>query len=605
MMQQDVIMDCLEDADISLRLVALKLVVGMVSSETLQLVVNRRINQLQSSPTFTCEIPDGNSFKDVDGDNLEEILTPQDRKPHPLPLPNDFRSEVMHRILDMCSHNNYSNVSDFGWYVNALVQLARLIPPTNASNNDRYANTDNRYELQIDIASRIGTEIRSVAVRVKSARWEATKAAESLIVDNRAALRPTTSVGILGPAAWVAGEFSADLVSPGLALNSLIDVTNISLPPRTLSFYLQAIPKLFIALTSSSQHWYTSERKEISTRLARIINFLEALSAHPDLDVQERATEFLELMRLVREAVDSAPPDAPQLPFLLSSVMPSLFSGLELNPVALNAQRKIPPPENLDLDQSMNDKPRTISTTSYNTWSDAKGKGFQEFYHGLDSGIDSGISVELYAQQPASSYGASGNLVEESGTTVTRRAERRERNRDDPFYIGNEDAPLGNHTPQAVTSPDHGELDVDSIPIMALDHGVTDSTREQLARTNNRSHSTKVEITADETFGVDEPGAEFRGGDEGSRSKRHLLQVDSSGLRRLSLEGSSHPGFNVSPKFTETQNEDIEIRRAMQEVERLRLGMQRAAERIHADDVPPEGALITKKKKKKASHTKR
>ena len=46
--QEDVIMDCLDSADISIRLRALDLVSGMVSSDNLLTVVGRLMGQLRS-----------------------------------------------------------------------------------------------------------------------------------------------------------------------------------------------------------------------------------------------------------------------------------------------------------------------------------------------------------------------------------------------------------------------------------------------------------------------------------------------------------------------------------------------------------------------------
>ena len=39
--------------------------------------------------------------------------------------------------------------------------------------------------------------------------------------------------------------------------------------------------------------------------------------------------------------------------------------------------------------------------------------------------------------------------------------------------------------------------------------------------------------------------------------------------------------------------------RALAEVERLRMEMQRASERVQVEGIPPEGTLVKKKKKKK------
>jgi AP-3 complex subunit delta-1 len=74
--------------------------------------------------------------------------------------------------------------------------------------------------------------------------------------------------------------------------------------------------------------------------------------------------------------------------------------------------------------------------------------------------------------------------------------------------------------------------------------------------------------------------------------------VDSSSIGTFSLEGQGNNilGFDHERQ----QREDAEMAKAMQEVERLRLEMQRASERIQAaQGVPPEGTLVKKKVKKK------
>ena len=77
------------------------------------------------------------------------------------------------------------------------------------------------------------------------------------------------------------------------------------------------------------------------------------------------------------------------------------------------------------------------------------------------------------------------------------------------------------------------------------------------------------------------------------------MLVDSSSIGAFSLEGDGNGtmGFDHERQ----QREDAEMAKAMQEVERLRLEMQRANERIQiAQGVPPEGTLVKKKVKKKS-----
>lgn len=217
-MQQDVIMSCLDDPDISIRLQALELVSGMVTSGNLQSIVSRLVKQLRTAPSGAAE--DGpqspvatkiEPVADPDDEELEEKLTPDKRGVEMPPLPNDYRRDVITRILDMSSHETYANITDFEWYLDILVQLVRLVPPTlinNSGVNDRALGR----ATDAGISSRIGNQILDIAVRVKSLRLEATRAADSLVlVSNRQSLFPSAgdgAEGVLQPVAWVVGRIS-------------------------------------------------------------------------------------------------------------------------------------------------------------------------------------------------------------------------------------------------------------------------------------------------------------------------------------------------------------------------------------------------------------
>ncbi|KAL1845598.1 AP-3 complex subunit delta [Paecilomyces lecythidis] len=606
-MEKDVILDCLDDPDISIRIQALELAVKMVSSETLQSVVNRLIIQLRSSPIATQDVSvkpkAATEIKPSAGDDSDSGR--HDWKASAAPsLPNDYRNEVLSRILEICSRDNYSDVLDFEWYVNVLVQLVRLIPPGET------------HDAKPGVASRIGEEIRNVAVRVKSARWHATRAAESLVLaDNRTSLFPTASsvgIGVLGPCAWVVGEYASYLAFPDRTLTSLIDSSNISLPARILSLYLQAIPKLFLFITLSydTRQWDSARRSEISLLLARIVSFLEMLNTHPDLDVQERASEFLELLRLTTEAVHSQSAETEDVPLFISRAFPGLFSGLELNPVAANAQRKVPVPENLDLYEPFNPRLYMILNESSNLslHIDSE-KSFHDFYYqdvSLFAKSDGFMQDDIY--QPISYQDTSENLLKDPAGLDRRRAERRERNQDDPFYIG---AGNGSSETPFISQSEYdisggNVLDIDAIPVVDLAIEDIDKLRTNLPPEGPTRKSgprpPRVEVATDETIGPDDPSL---GGssesNEINKAKRSLLQVDSSGLGSLSLEDKHQLVPDVAQDMLRKEAEDKEMAKAMKEVERLRLEMQRASERIQAQGVPAEGALVKKKKKKKAT----
>ncbi|KAB8232512.1 putative AP-3 complex subunit delta [Aspergillus alliaceus] len=614
---QDVIMNCLDDPDISIRLRALDLVARMVTSDTLQLVVNRLVGQLFNAHQATNDIFKAESSEAGMRTDIEDYALPEGPYPHrqSIALPDDYSVEVMHRILDICSYNNYSEMPDFEWYVDVLVQLIKLLPPTI---EQRPIQCDPRQDLENYrdcVAFRIGSEIRNIAIRVRDVRMEATRAAESLIfVDKNKALfsaAPRRINNILGPLAWVAGEFAEHLASPSQTLHSLIDMSNTSLSARTLSLYIQAIPKILANLIHvEGEACDKSKNSEISLFLARIIDFLDVLAAHPDLDVQERAIEFLEVMRLTADAVHPGSQDPGQAPILLSSMVSNLFHGLELNPVAANAQKKVPLPEQLCLAQEFNKNISQLFNNRANGLPDPVGQlPSQGFYHvrdasALDKQLTESVPVDL---QLNPSYQNSTNGLEGGIAILKRKEERKERNRDDPFYIGVEDESSGTSTPfhQVLNASNDSVLDIDSIPIIDLQVNDVGNPRTlaRVPRGNRqvRSRPKKYEIASDEMIGQgDSPHLNLDY--EPSKVKRSLLQVDSSGLEHLSLEARSN--LSADPTVsTKRACQDAEMAMAVQKVEKLRLEMQRASERVHPNGIPAEGTLVKKKRKvKKASH---
>ncbi|RJE18885.1 AP-3 complex subunit delta [Aspergillus sclerotialis] len=615
-MQQDAILNCLEDADISIRLLALELSAKMVDSNTLQPVVNRLIGQLcGTSFSIQKHSMDVEKLTAVNSTTLPEYSDPKEHnsKYHQQgcvsSLPVDYRIEVLHRILDLCSSNNYSELPDFEWYVEVLVQLVKLLPSDVRDYLQPTAHEEPMREFKTDIASRIGSEIRNVAVRVQNVRMKATRVAETLVlVDNREVWLPVNSSnGILGPLAWVVGEYAEYLLYPSRALECLIDISNVSLPARTLSLYIQAIPKVFIH-AYSTQSWDLTKKTEATLLLTRVIEFLEALSAHPDLDVQERAIEFLEVLRLAAEAIQSSTYQE-EIPFLLSAVIPSLFSGLQLNPVAANAQKKVPLPARLFLEKTL--VGNLPSLFRCDDWADDLQcqDPSKHFYYVREVPISETGNTE-FAQLniQGASYQDPGGLFGDGGV-IKRKAERAERNKDDPFYIGVEERPFGMVTPlHEAPNTIHGEeINIDAIPVVDLkldDPGVNPMgpLADYVSNTKNTSRFKKHHVIADETIGYEGPSSTSVGVEDIDRlgkSKNPLLQVDSSGLGHFPLEEGNAPEPDAPQYLARAGGDEAEMARAMYKVEKARLEMQRASERTYLGGVPAEGMLVSKKKKGK------
>lgn len=625
---QDVILECIDDPDISIRTRALDLVSGMVNGNNLQPVVERLLKQLRSAGKATPVQESSNDRSTHDGiipmaddDEDDATITIRPKEPKSTqapPLPDDYRALVIERTLEMCSKDTYANMNDFEWYIGVLVELVKQCPAAPSPSLSTSSQTISAGK-QPNIADRIGLELLNVAVRVKAVRPEATSAAQSLLMhDTREELFPTSASGgqgVLASAAFIAGEYADLLSNPDVLITSLTHPSSHQLPASVLTSYLQAIPKVFVRLTKDLQTWDQPTQSNIALITARITHFFEPLTLHPNLEVQERAVEYLDLLRLASEAAANhqAGPDA-EVPLLLNQAIPTLFSGAELNPVAPAAIHKVPKPETLDLDVPINSSLSMIlSQADYDSEYADDDNEVYRLYHEKPSAITTDYQrpaaelLEAPDHSRSSSYQDTSSGEVDTDVLERKKAERRERYKDDPYYIDSERA-SGASTPMhsILRNANGQELNVDDIPVMELkldSRDVASDPERARAAKPIRKPKRHFEIAADETLDGDElstslPSNVTKPGN--TRVKKSLLQLDSSGLSSLSLDENASGRAGTQLEFERRQADEEEMANAMKEVQRLRLEMQRQQERIEQHDAPEDGTFVKRKKKKKA-----
>ncbi|KAF4553933.1 AP-3 complex subunit delta-like protein [Elsinoe fawcettii] len=599
----DVILECIDDPDISIRTRALELVVGMVDSTNLVPTVERLLRQLrESQPADAAKDAQNGGIHpesiepsgEMDDEEAAESLRRHEVRTNQLPpLPDDYRIGVITKILALCARDTYANVNDFDWYIGVLVELVRHCPASDSSP-----------------ATAIGAEILNVAVRVRSIRPEAVAAAQSLLlIERRNDLFPSSSVSalsVLGPCAWIAGEYATLLPDPDGTLTSLTHPTSSSLPSDVLALFLQAIPKVFVRLTSARELWTTQKKAHTSLLSARIIHFLEPLILHPDLEVQERAVEYLELVRLASEAVSTFTVDSNEEsydgPLFLTQALPALFSDQELNPVAPAALRKVPMDEALDLDQPINENLQLLlSQADFDDadTTDAEDEIYRLYHERPTTSFPSATTASATLDVPDTAPAAQSyqSRPMDPAEMARLKAERKERYANDPFYIdpdrersrdrnGGSGAGTGTVTPigDMVRHSNGDDLDIDSIPVMELRIDASDQVRRPSRP--DAVERKRVEITRDETLG-DVEASSPRKIDRG-KARRGIMEVDSSALSSLRLEDGDGP-----MEFERRQREEEEMAKAMKEVERLRLEMQREAERVKGGE-----ETVVKRRKK-------
>ncbi|KAK1659486.1 adaptin N terminal region-domain-containing protein [Colletotrichum godetiae] len=631
--QEDVILECIDSADITIRIKALDLVQGMVSSDNLVSIVSRLMKQLKSSAPKR-DRPGAPLGPDTGMDSEEEaeieIHSPTKAQEEP-PLPDDYRSDVIGRILAMCSQNNYSSLADFDWYIDVLIQLVRMAPTPRSVETELDSAAASGKSTAGDVSGKIGDELRNVAVKVHALRGAAVRAAD-LIIQQMNADTPaghSLSSASLKSTSWLVGEYANQLAFPEDTLGNLLRTLSRTNIPDILTTSLQGVTKIFAYIAGNEgQPWTPEWKTKISLLLARVIHTLEPLALHPNLEVQERSVEFIELLKLTAEATSGQAASTEDThqdpPLLLTQAIPSLFQGWELNSVAVGAQRNVPMPEGLDLDEPIHPNlAHLLAQADVIPMEANEADDFEAYYHQRPaptsiSSAEPAISriADVPAEEVVSSYQqqATEDSYLDADIVARRKAERNERNRDDPFYIAALDAAPRTSTPiHNILQKENGpDLDIDSIPIMQLDLDKLGSSAPGPTSPINRPQPRprqRVVIAADETLvgsGVSTPrNYESENNSDSftkSRAKKlrqGLLHVDSSTLGSLSLEGDAASSNNAPFDYERQQREEAEMAQAMKEVERLRLEMQRANERIQvAQGVDVAGTVVKKKTKK-------
>ena len=692
--QEDVILDCIDSPDISIRVKVLDLVEGMVSSDSLVSIVGRLMRQLKQATSAAPVEPVEVRQIEFRADSEDESNTARPankNKNQELPLPEDYKVDIVHRILAMCAQNNYGNLTDFDWYIDILTQLMRTAPLPRAADAD--ADNDAIGTLPgsaatANIAEKIGNELRNVAVKVHALRPAAVRAADEFIAQLRTETASSAAAGTqitstaLKPLAWIVGEYALYLVSADDTLTCLLQLLPRIYFSEVLAMCLQAVVKLFAFVVSNSHQrnldlgWTPERKSSVALLLARLIHTLGPLAHHPQLEVQERAVEMSELLKLAAEAVSAQPVSTDEVhqdaPLLLTEAIPSLFRGWELNSVASGAQHNVPIPSGLDLDAPIHpnlgkllaesDNLGAFSVAAANTTSAGESE-FNAYYYQKPaakqvSSAEPAINRLREPSGPATSASLASSYQHrpaeeaylDADILARRRAEREQRNRDDPYYIPTTES--GGLPPRDMSEPIHDilknengqDLDIDSIPVMQLDlqtlgkgtggqsaaTSLSAAAQEQQQRGPSKPSSTRPQfvVAADETLsgasGRSTPNllSETNSSDGKRRAmkKNHtLLRVDSSHIKSLRLEDNDdnsssrrttarQTGTNTGIASTNNKVHDLERQKradaemalALREVEKRRLEMQRANERVQmAQGVSMEGATVVVKKPKK------
>ncbi|KAK6990578.1 AP-3 complex subunit delta-1-like isoform X2, partial [Biomphalaria glabrata] len=288
---KDLILQCLDDRDESIRLRALDLLYGMVSKKNLMEIVKKLMVHMDKA--------EGSHYRD----------------------------ELLSKTVEICSQSNYQYVTNFEWYVSILVELTRM-------EGTRHGRL-------------IANQMLDVAIRVQAIRHFAVSQMAILLDNSHILANNSQRNGIcevLHAAAWICGEFSEHLNNPKATLEAMLKPKITSLPGHIQSIFVQNILKLYGKILKAA------EAKEDETLKKEVHALLQeklpVFIQSGDLEVQERACSILQIVKYIVKLEEKGAAVADEVE--------SLYAG-ELNPVAPKAQKKVPIPEGLDLDKWINE----------------------------------------------------------------------------------------------------------------------------------------------------------------------------------------------------------------------------------------------------------
>ncbi|KAI6238163.1 AP-3 complex subunit delta [Aphelenchoides fujianensis] len=286
---KDIVLRCLDDKDESIRLRALDLLYGMVSKKNIMEIVKKLMEHVDAAE---------GSF---------------------------YRDELLSRIISICSYNNYQHISNFEWYISVLVELTKV--------------EGSKHGVLI------GEQIQDVTVRVQSIRHFSVSQM-ALLVENAHLLLSTSSsqrkniCEVLLAAAWICGEYAEHVCDIPTVLGAMLRIKLSLTPGNLLSVYVQNIAKLYAALLV--QYENADDWDEVESLDHLMLSKLPEFTYSSHLEAQERACNLLQILSIIEQKHAQKEK--------MGEAFAALFEG-ELNPVAAKAQRRVPVPEGLNLDE--------------------------------------------------------------------------------------------------------------------------------------------------------------------------------------------------------------------------------------------------------------
>ncbi|QLL30326.1 hypothetical protein HG536_0A01430 [Torulaspora globosa] len=557
----------LNDVDISTRSKALELVEGIVNEDNLQSIVLTLLKQLTE---------EGKAVMKIGASRFEST------KEISIVITESYKTKMMNTIIHICSMDDYSNLSDFNWYNSVLLDIAMLCQEL----------SEPRLE------QKIGEQFRNIMVKVPSMREDTMSTIIKLLSTDSIY---TQIPGVLKELIWSLGEFSS-LIDNGDDLIESIIAKDHYYAPSVQQIVIIALLKIFSHWSNNHEH---TDRARLKGIMRSLLRYLERLSCSKYFEVQERAIESMELLKLSSEALNDDPDG---LPLLISDVIPSLFNYYELKPISSGAQQQMQRNVTVDCETPFltAEELEQILEQDGNTSVHSEGSMASDI-----SDIEPSEEIAYSSSdenQPTKDWALS---KEEKEELERRKKEERQSN---PFYLAEEEVQA--RTNNDLLDFEENAHDEQSANVIRLNRtaNVTgpDEFDKSQTKSKKKKRSTKrVEILPDEVIQASNGDATIPGSDmKPSRSSPSISSLTSSNKKINLRTQNKLENFDFSkPKASSvllgnaaeasgSQDEQVEL-------EKLRQKFANQALVGPTDGNSDEEVVVIKKKKKNSSKKKR
>ena len=249
---KDLILACLSDEDVTIRMRALDLITSMVSQRNVVGIVRKMMEHLQQSEGV-------------------------------------YREHVLSRILSIGAQENYSYISDFEWYISVLVDLTHL---TGAS---------------VHNAVTITQQLTDVSIRVPAVRRYAVKAMSDVLLAGR-----LLGVGggsnamseVLHAAAFIVGEYSEYVEEHLEVIRVMMRREVSSLSGETQNVFVQNVVKV-LASGLYQPYDLSGEDEDVSMEV-KVKDLLGRREVEDEEDKEEEGDEVKEESERAAERAKTA-----------------------------------------------------------------------------------------------------------------------------------------------------------------------------------------------------------------------------------------------------------------------------------------------------------